>query len=119
MQVRTNRGPVQTMSAKDDFEFGDAVDPGSNADDDGRIDLDPGEEYIGEITDVDFEPGSHGLIEVDGKTLWLNARMLGQLVDKLLIGEPVLHEKDAEEKSFQDDDGETVTYNERNLRFVE
>ncbi|MFY4815489.1 hypothetical protein ACOJIV_22740 [Haloarcula sp. AONF1] len=105
------------MSAKDENEFGSAVEPGS--DDDGRIDLEPGEEYIGEITDADFGVGSHGLIEVDGKTVWLNGRMRSQLLEALVVGEPVLHEKESEEQSFTDDDGEKVTYHNRNLRFVD
>lgn len=101
----------------DPSEFGAAAEPGS--DDDGTVRLDPGEEFVGTITDADLSKGSHGLLEVDGKTVWLNARMLGQLLDSLVIGEPVLHEKEKEEQSFVDDDGETVTYNNRNLRFVD
>lgn len=99
-------------------KFAEPAEPGSGSDDDGVIDLDPGDDYVGEITGVDFSAGSHGVLEVDGKTVWLNGRMLGQLLD-LIEGEPVLYEKSENEESFTDDDGETVTYNPRNLRFVE
>ena len=99
-------------------KFAEPADPGSGDSDDSVIDLDPGEDYVGEITGVDFSAGSHGVLEVDGKTVWLNGRMLGQLLSQI-EGVPVMYEKKNDEQSFTDDDGEKVTYNPRNLRFME
>jgi hypothetical protein len=83
----------------------------------GKIDLDAGERLTGRITEYDPSVGDHGLIEIDGRTLWLNASMKEDLIESLVEGEPVLHEKGEEEKTFEDDSGQTRTYFDRFLRF--
>jgi len=98
----------------DSFESPDVDETDSNSE---YINLDPGESVTGYITDVNFAAGDNGLIEIDGRTLWLNATMRRQLEDALVTGEPVAHVKLDEEASFEDENGEEQTYNPRELRF--
>ncbi len=96
------------------FATPDVDESDSNSD---YINLDPGESVSGHITDVNLGAGDHGLIEIDGQTLWLNYTMRRQLEAALIQGEPVLHIKLEDEESFENDDGEEQTYNPRELRF--
>lgn len=86
-------------------------------DSDNRIDLDPGQKLHGVITDYKPTAGDHGLVLIDGRELWLNQGMKRQLVAGLVKGNEVLHVKAADEESFEDADGEEITYNPRSLRF--
>ncbi|WP_135827906.1 hypothetical protein [Halorussus halobius] len=98
----------------DSFASPDVDESESDSD---YINLDAGESVTGEITDVNLTAGDNGLIEIDGKTLWLNATMRRQLESGLIAGEPVAHVKLNEERSFEDENGEEQTYNPRELRF--
>lgn len=108
------------MSQNDipDFDSFQTVDPGEMDSGAGSIDLDPGENYVGEITDVDFSTGDHGILKIDGKELWLNATMRKQIEKALIEGEPVAYFKSEEVESFEDD-GEEIEFNPRELRFLE
>lgn len=109
------------MSKADENEFDlesfDSPDVDESESDSNRIDLDPGESITGQITDVNLGAGDHGLIEIDGQTLWLNYTMRRQLESALIQGQPIAHVKLEDEESFENDDGEEQTYNPRELRF--
>ena len=96
----------------DEFESADVSDEQS-----GNINLDPGEHIMGEITAYKPWAGDYGLLEIDGRTLWLNKAMQDQLIAGLVVGSHVAHVKDDEEQSFTNNDDEEVTYYERELRF--
>jgi hypothetical protein len=106
--------------ADDDFELESFATPDVDESDanGGSINLGPGESVTGRITSVNFLAGDNGLIEIDGRTLWLNATMRRQLEQALVVGEPVAHVKLDEEESFEDENGEEQTYNPRELRFM-
>lgn len=98
----------------DSFDAPDVSESESNSQ---YINLEPGESVTGRITDVNLGAGDHGLIEIDGQTLWLNYTMRQQLETALIQGEPVAHVKLEDEESFEDENGEEQTYNPRELRF--
>lgn len=100
-----------------DIDSFESVDEEELDNDGGRINLDSGEHLIGSITAANLAAGDHGLIEIDGRTLWLNATMRSQLESALIVGKPVAHAKSDEEESFEDD-GEEVTFYPRELRFL-
>jgi hypothetical protein len=106
-----------SQAKDDDSGFKDPVDVDAQNEQTQYIDLDPGEDFSGEITDVDLTRGYNGSVWIDGKELSLNATMRKQLLQSLVVGEDVLHEKDDEEQSFTNDDGEEVTFFEKSLRF--
>lgn len=113
--------PTAEENQDDDLDLEEFATPDVSDDDgqNGSINLDPGESIVGRITGVNFAAGDNGLIEIDGQTLWLNAGMRRQLEQALVVGKPVAHVKLEEEESFEDDDGEEITYNPRELRFME
>jgi hypothetical protein len=105
----------QTTSADvDSFEFSEPSGTNQNS---GTINLDPGETIAGNITAYKPWVGDYGLIEIDGRGLYLNQTMRDQLVEALVVGKQVAHRKDKETDSFKDSNGETVEYNPRNLGF--
>jgi hypothetical protein len=108
--------------ASDHDEVGDdlndfaAVDQG-DVDDRGSIDLEPGEHYIGEVTDFAPGAGSHGLLKIDGREVWLNATLKNQLVAALVENQTVAYVKSDDEETFTDDEGEERSYHPREFRF--
>jgi hypothetical protein len=108
---------MSEKSAPVEGDFAPAADPGAGDASNGRIELEPGESVSGRITEINLDAGRNGLIELDGQTLWLNNRMRRQLLAQL-EGRVTLAEKEDQERSFEDDNGETVTYHQRNLRFT-
>lgn len=115
------------MSA-DKNESADALDPSDfsapadDGDEENSTDLsvEPGETAVGRITDANLLAGSHGYIEVDGKTWWLNGSQQADLINGLLVGTPVCIEVDSEEQSFTPDDAdEPVTFHEKTLKFLD
>lgn len=106
-----------SQAKDDDSGFKDPVDVDSQSEQSQYIDLSPGEDFSGEITDVDLTRGYNGSVWIDGKELSLNATMRKQLLQSLVVGEDVLHEKEEAEQSFTNDDGEEVTYHAKSLRF--
>ncbi|OIB58179.1 hypothetical protein [Natrialba sp. SSL1] len=81
------------------------------------LDLDPGEEYIGTITDYRPWAGDNGLVEIDGEPVWLNRTLQKQLIAALVQNSPVMYCKSDEEESFEDEDGEETAYHPRSFRF--
>lgn len=114
------------MAAKDDESTGAdlsefaAPDDSNGSSQDSTINLDPGESFVGRITDVDLgtEQGA-GTVELDGKRVYLNWTLRNQLLRALLEGAEVAYVKLDKEESFVDDDGEKQTYNPREFRFKE
>ena len=109
---------AETDPAEFDIDSFESVDTDDLDEANGRINLDPGEHLVGTITDANLAAGDHGLIEIDGRTLWLNATMRSQLESALISGQPVAHVKSEEKDSFEDD-GEEVEFYPRELRFME
>lgn len=108
-------------SKSDDLDadkFG-SPDTGGEDSNDQTINPEPGDDYIGRITDANLAAGSHGLLEVDGKTLWLNGSTAQDLVAGLLKGNAVRLVVDDEEQSFTNDDGDEVTYHNKELQFMD
>jgi len=101
-----------------DVEFGD-LDPAPEPEEDGDqwLDLEPGDSVVGEITGFRPTAGRNGIIEIDGKAHRLNATMRQQICEALVVGERMGLSKSEEESSFENDDGETVTYHEREVGF--
>lgn len=107
------------MAAKDsEFDIDSFESVEADTEEQGRINLDPGENVVGTITDANLVAGDHGLIEIDGRTLWLNATMRTQLESALIEGQPVAHVKSEDTDSFEDEDGEEVEYHPRELQFM-
>ena len=83
------------------------------------LDLEPGEEHIGVITEYKPWAGDYGLVEIDGHVLWLNQTMQQQIISALVENQPVMYRKSEESESFEDSDGEKQTYHPRSLAFQE
>jgi len=86
------------------------------------INLDTGEQFVGEITG--FNPGAGGqndagVVEIEGRPYSLNWTQRRQLIDALIVGSTMGIQKLEEEDSFTDDDtGEEVVYNPTEVRFA-
>lgn len=83
------------------------------------LDLEPGDHYIGTITDYRPWAGDYGLVEIDGEPVWLNRTLQGQLISALVTGNPIMYRKSEDEESFEDEEGEEQTYNPRSFAFPE
>lgn len=86
---------------------------------DGWLDLEPGEEVVGEITAFHPERGDGaGIVEIDGKPMSINWTMRRKLINSLVVGGQMGVRKLEDTESFEDDEtGETVEYNPREARF--
>lgn len=110
---------MATSPHTDDGEQFDDLEPAPEPDEDGDqwLDLEPGDSIVGEITGFRPTAGRNGIVEIDGKAHRLNATMRRQICEALVVGERMGLSKSDEESSFENDDGETVTYHEREARF--
>lgn len=81
------------------------------------INLEPGQEVGGTITDYNPDGDDHGVIEIDGRPFSLNWTLKQKLLKSLVEGAQVVVRKSEDEESFTDDDGEEVTYNPKDARF--
>jgi len=99
--------------------FEDFPEPDASNDDDGSnwIDLEAGDEIVGRITGFNPESGRNGVIEIDGRPMWLNQEMRNQLIARLVEGASVAVRCSEDTDSFTDDDGEKVTYHPKEARF--
>lgn len=104
------------------FDDLDPVEPTPQASGSDWINLDTGEEFVGEITA--FNPGAGGesnagVVEIDGRPYSLNWSQRRRLIDALVVGSTMGLHKTEEEESFTDDDtGEEVVYNPTEVRFA-
>lgn len=106
------------MSKTDSPSWDDLDEPEETSSEDGEyVDLEPGSEVSGTITDVDLDAGFHGEIDIDGRTFSLNRTLREQMLSSLVTGGVVIVRKSEDEQSFQDDEGETITYHEKKARF--
>jgi len=108
------------MATNDDTStFEDFPEPEASEDGDGSnwIDLDAGDEIIGRITGFNPESGRNGVLEIDGRPMWLNREMRTQLIAALVEGAGVAVRCAEDTDSFTDDDGEEVTYHPKEARF--
>lgn len=96
----------------DSFEAPDVEQTSDNP-----LDLEPGDEYIGRITEFKPSAGDNGLLVIDGEDLWLNKTMQKQLLSALVEGEHVMFAKGEDSESFTDSDGNVQEYYPRSLKF--
>lgn len=99
----------------DEFETVESTDDSST----GWIDLGPGEVHTGEITAYRPYAGDYGIIEIDGRPYSLNQTQRDSLVAALVVGKQVGLRCSNEEESFEDSDGEEVTYYPTQIGFKE
>lgn len=99
--------------------FEDFPEPNTSSDDDGSnwIDLEAGDEVVGRITGFNPENGRNGVLEIDGRPMYLNREMRNQLLSTLVEGAAVAIRCSEDTESFTDDDGEEVTYHPKEARF--
>jgi hypothetical protein len=108
------------MATKDETPSFDDLPENEEVDDDNGsnwIDLEPGDEVTGRITGFTPEAGRNGVVEIDGRPMYLTAGMRRDLVTQLVEGSVMAVRVSEEEESFTDDDGEEVTYNPKEARF--
>ncbi|MFC7195367.1 hypothetical protein ACFQL4_13135 [Halosimplex aquaticum] len=65
----------------EDFPETEASDDGDAAN---WIDLEPGDEVVGLITDFNPDAGRNGLVEIDGRPTWLTAGMKDRIIAALV-----------------------------------
>jgi len=99
--------------------FHDLPESEVSTDDDGSnwIDLEAGDEVSGRITAFNPNAGRNGVVEIDGRPIYITAgirqKLIGELVEGSIMGVRVSED----EESFTNDDGEEVTYNPKETRF--
>ncbi len=106
--MATNESP-----SFDDFPEVETSDD-SNGD---WIDLGPGDEVTGTITGFNTDAGHNGVIEIDGRPMYLNSTMLRQLAAALVEGCKIAVRCDKEKETFTQD-GEEVSYHPKEARFA-
>lgn len=99
-------------------KFGSAPSDGDESNNE-NLQVAPGEEHVGKITGANLGLGNNGAIEIDGQMFWLNGTTQRDLVAGLLEGHDIMVDVSEETESFEDENGETVEYHPKNLRFVE
>mgnify|MGYP000678184146 CR=1 FL=1 len=99
--------------------FEDFPEPETSNDSDGSdwIDLQPGDTVTGRITSFNPNAGRNGVVEIDGRPTYITASIRRQLIAELVEGSQMALRVSEEEESFEDDDGEEVTYNPKEARF--
>jgi len=112
------------MSANETPSF-DELDPVESAPETSGsdwINLETGEEFVGEITA--FNPGAGdendaGVVEIEGRPYSLNWSQRNALISGLVVGSVMgIHKLDEEESFTDDDTGEEVVYNPTEVRFA-
>jgi len=107
------------MSTNDDTPSFDDLDTVEIDNDDGAsewIDLEPGQEVTGRITGLNLEAGYNGVIEIDGRPMYLNKQMRRQLVTALVEGAHMGVRMSEETETFEQD-GEKQEYHPKEVRF--
>lgn len=97
----------------DDF---DPVEDSDDNDDGGWIDLEPGDEVIGTITDFRPCASYNGVVEIDGRPYRLNASMRRTICRALVEGREIAVRKSEDTATYTDDDGVEHEYNPREVR---
>lgn len=97
----------------DDLETVEVDDDGGSSE---WIDLEPGQEVTGRITGLNLDAGYNGVIEIDGRPMYLNKQMRSQLVTALVEGAFMGVRKSTETDTFEQD-GEEQEYHPKEARF--
>ncbi|QGA81100.1 hypothetical protein [Halomicrobium sp. LC1Hm] len=105
------------MSSKPD-SFDDLEPTETTTDDGGTdwIDLDPGQEVIGTITGLNLDAGYNGVVELDGRPMYLNNNLKNQIIAALVVGNTMGVRKSEDVEKFTNDDGEQE-YHPKEARF--
>jgi len=108
------------MATKDETPSFDDLPESEVPDDNGGsnwIDLEAGDEVAGRVTGFTPEAGRNGVVEIDGRPMYLTAGMRQRLISELVEGSIMGVRVSEEEESFTNDDGDEVTYNPKEARF--
>jgi hypothetical protein len=81
------------------------------------IDPDPGSEVGGTITGFNPLNGRNGVVEIDGRPMYITASIRRELIAALVEGCQIVVRVEDTQSSFENDDGETVTYYEKEAAF--
>jgi len=87
----------------------------SDDDQDDWIELEPGQEVTGRITAFDPLASYDGVVEIDGRPYRLNPTMRKQIIAGLVTGCNIGIRKSEQTDVFENDDGEEVEYNPREV----
>jgi len=98
------------MAAQDQPDFDGFTAESTDDSRTGWISVGPGETHTGEITAYRPYAGDYGVIEVDGRPFSLNKTQRDTLIATLVVGKQVGLRSSDEQESFENSDGETVTY---------
>ena len=106
------------MSSKPD-SFDDLEPTETTTDDSGTdwIDLDPGQEVVGTITGLNLNAGYNGVVELDGRPMYLNNELKNQIIAALVEGSMMGVRKSEDTETFENDDGEEQEYHPKEARF--
>ena len=98
------------MAAQDQPDFDGFTAESTDDSRTGWISVGPGETHTGEL--IAYRPwaGDYGVIEIDVRPFSLNKTQHNTLIAMLVVGKQVGLRSSEEQKSFQNSDGETVTY---------
>jgi len=108
------------MATKDETpSFDDLPESEVSTDDDGSnwIDLEAGDEVSGRITGFNPFAGRNGVVEIDGRPMYITSSIRQKLIEELVEGSIMGVRVSEDEESFTNDDGEEVTYNPKEARF--
>ena len=98
------------MAAQDQPDFDGFTAESTDDSRTGWISVGPGETHTGELTAYRPWAGDYGVIEIDGRPFSLNKTQRDTPIATLVEGKQVGLRCSEEQKSFENNDGETVTY---------
>jgi len=81
------------------------------------INLEPGDEVVGTITGLNLNAGYNGVIELDGRPMYLNNQLKNQIIAALVEGSTMGVRMSEDTETFEDDDGEEQEYHPKKARF--
>ncbi|WP_435065629.1 hypothetical protein [Halobaculum sp. EA56] len=100
------------------FEDLDPVDTSEDSGGSDWIDPEPGETVSGRITGYNPTAGFNGVIELDGRPMYLNGTLKNQLIAALVEGNTMAVRVAEDAETFEDSDGETTEYYPKEARFA-
>lgn len=99
----------------DDFPTTDEPD---DADGDGWINLGPGDEAVGDLTDFSPLASYNGVVEVDGRPHRINATMRKSIIRALIADRRIAIRKSEDTETYVDEDGNEQEYHPREVRVL-
>lgn len=109
---------MATKEELPDFDDLDPVEVENEANGNNWLNVDGGEKVGGEVTGFRPRAGRNGVVEIDGKPMSLNATLRRQIIEARVVGSTIVIRAAEEESTFTNDDGEEVTYHEKEARFA-